>query len=128
MENNLSLAVVGSRSFDDYKLFTTALTDFLKRNQMFTSLISGGAIGTDKMAEKYAREFALPIKIITPEWEEYGKKAGYIRNRKIWECADAGVAFWDGQSKGTAHSFQIAKTMKKQLFVFNTRNQHWNII
>jgi hypothetical protein len=30
-----------------------------------------------------------------------------------------GIAFWDGQSRGTQHSFQLAGQMKKPLVVYD---------
>jgi len=46
--------------------------------------------------------------IIKPEWNKYGKSAGYKRNSLIINEADKVVAFWKGESKGTKHSIDLA--------------------
>ena len=43
------------------------------------------------------------------DWDLEGKSAGFKRNVKMAEYADALVAFWDGESKGTKHMIEIAK-------------------
>ena len=40
-----------------------------------------------------------------------------VRNKKIWEEADEGIAFWDGKSRGTKHSFKLAEKAGKDLRV-----------
>ena len=37
----------------------------------------------------------------------------------IWNNSDMGIAFWDGTSTGTAHSFDITKKQSKILKVIN---------
>ena len=43
------------------------------------------------------------------DWDLDGKSAGFKRNVKMAEYADALVAFWDGESKGTKHMIETAK-------------------
>lgn len=114
----MRLAVIGSRNFEDY---TTAkvILDELQKDIGFDRIVSGGANGADSLAEKYAWENDIELAIFVPEWDKHGKGAGFIRNVEIWDNADYGVAFWDGRSAGTAHSFKIAAKQKKRLFVFN---------
>lgn len=54
------------------------------------------------------------------DWNNDGKSAGYKRNIRMHEYIskkdDRGViAFWDGQSKGTQHSFELAKKYKNPI-------------
>lgn len=49
-------------------------------------------------------------------WDKYGKRAGYIRNEKMFnyitKFPDFGcVAFWDGNSPGTLQDINLAKKM-----------------
>ncbi len=113
----MRLAVVGSRNFTDYNTAKVIL-DELQKDIGFTSIVSGGANGADSLAEKYAWKHDIDLAIFIPDWS-IGKQAGFIRNIEIWDNADYGVAFWDGKSKGTAHSFKLAKKQKKRLFVFD---------
>jgi len=105
--------IVGSRSYTDYASFK-AKCDTLLADKADIEIVSGGASGTDAMAERYAHELGYSLQIFPAEWSRYGKRAGYVRNREmhayISTFAERGViAFWDGTSKGTAQSFALAK-------------------
>ena len=49
-----------------------------------SEVISGGAVGSDSLAEKIAAELNVKLTIIKPEWRRFGKSAGIIRNKKIF--------------------------------------------
>lgn len=104
----MKLAIVGSRGFDNYELMSESLEIYVG---MATLVISGGAQGADSLGAKWGRENNLPIQIFLPDWEKHGKSAGYKRNIDIVKNADVVVAFWDGESKGTKHSMDIAEEM-----------------
>lgn len=76
-------------------------------------MISGGASGVDTAAADAARARGLDVIVFQPMWGVYGKSAGYKRNIQIVEASDRVVAFWDGTSKGTQHSINIAKEKNK---------------
>lgn len=110
------LLVCGSRSFDNYNLMRDKL-DYYLQNKRNIVIVSGDAKGADSLAKKYAKEKGYEIKIFMARWDKYGKRAGYIRNEKMFnyikrfpECGC--VAFWDGKSRGTMHDINIAKTIK----------------
>lgn len=105
--------IIGSRSFNDYELLKNKC-DYLLQNKSGVVIVSGGASGADALAKQYAKERGYFYKEFSADWNLYGKRAGYIRNRQMHEYLskqeDRGViAFWDGQSKGTTHSFELAK-------------------
>lgn len=113
----MNLGVVGSRGFNDYDLMKKEL-DKINKISKIGLIISGGANGADKLAEKYAVENGIKTIIFLPEWDKYpGKSAGPIRNRKIVENSDMVIAFWDGISKGTLSSINIAKELDTKLEV-----------
>jgi len=101
----MNIGVVGTRTFTDYDLLKTEL-DKIKNIDL---IVSGGAKGADKLAELYAMEHDISIKIFNAEWGKYGRSAGPIRNRKIIESSDYVIAFWDGKSRGTLSSINLAK-------------------
>jgi hypothetical protein len=85
-------------------------------------LVSGGAKGADTLGERYAKEHNIETKIFLPDWEKYGKKAGFLRNTDIINEAELIIAFWDGQSKGTKDSIDKAfKSEKKLLIITKTK-------
>lgn len=108
----MKVAVVGSRSFNDYNHLSWVLNQF-----KISEIISGGAIGADTLAQRYADEHLIKTVIHKPQWHIFGKSAGYKRNVLIIEKADMVVAFWDGKSKGTKHSISIAQKMNKELVI-----------
>lgn len=117
------IAVVGSRNFSNYGYFKAIMKKFLS-NFHEPILVSGGASsGADMFAEKYAKEEGIEILIFPADWDKHGKAAGFIRNKDIWDSSDRGIAFWDGESKGTAHSFDIAKKQKKKLYIVEYNNK-----
>ena len=105
----MKIAVIGSRDFTNYQLLKKHLNNY----QSIDTIISGGAKGADKLAEKYAEEFNITMEIHPPDWKTYGKSAGPIRNKIIVENGDLVLVFWDGKSKGTEHSIKYAKTIGK---------------
>lgn len=82
-------------------------------------LISGGANGADRFAEKWALDNKVPIEVIKPDWKKYGRAAGIIRNKQIIEASDYCYAFWDGKSKGTLFSINYCKKISKQVKIIN---------
>lgn len=107
-----NIAVVGSRSFDDYELLANKLRQCLP-----FVLVSGAASGADNLSEKFADEHNLRKIIFPAEWDKYGKRAGFIRNKMIVENADLVIAFWDGVSKGTKNTINLAKKNDVPVYV-----------
>ena len=108
------IAVVGGRQFSDYVTLSHVLIPLLP----FT-LISGGARGADLLSERFADEYQLEKIIYKPNWDKYGRAAGFIRNSQIISDAEVLVAFWDGTSKGTKDS--IDRANKKNIPVITVK-------
>lgn len=109
---DVSLAVVGSRNFSNYNLLKSELD-----NLRISKIISGGARGADSLAEVYARKNKIELKVFPADWNRHGRRAGYLRNKEIVEECTHLIAFWDGKSRGTAHSIKSAKERGKLLKV-----------
>ena|SRR3990167_4684811 len=111
----MKVIVAGSRSICNYS-FVSASID--SSGFLISEIISGVAKGVDLLGEKYAREHNIPIKQFYPDWNKYGKSAGFIRNKQMVDYADAVICIWDGVSKGTKHTIDLAKKYNKKLRVF----------
>ncbi len=98
----MKVAVVGSRS-----ILNAEIDRFIPPDA--TLIISGGAVGIDSIAEKYADRKGIEKMIIYPDYELYGKSAPLIRDKLIVDNADMVVAVWDGVSKGTEFTISYAK-------------------
>ena len=117
MKNNIAkIIVAGSRNFNNYNLLETKLDKILNNLSEINDIeiVSGGAIGADTLAEKYAKNNNYKLSIFPANWIQYGKKAGYLRNKQMADYVGKDgylVAFWDGRSRGTKMMIDIAKDM-----------------
>jgi len=110
----MKIGVVGSRTFDDYKLLTDTLESLVDDIEV---IVSGGANGADKLAAKYAQNKDIDLIEFLPQWQLHGRSAGIIRNRSIVQESDMVLAFWDGLSKGTANTISRARKAGKAVRV-----------
>ena len=104
----MKLLIVGSRTIMDFDLVghVPAETELI---------ISGGAKGMDTVAERYADAHGIEKLIIRPEYEKYGRAAPIKRNEIMVDMADAVLAVWDGESKGTKYTLGYARRMGKSI-------------
>jgi hypothetical protein len=101
----MRIAIVGSRDFARLD----AVVNYVNNLPVSTVIISGGAIGVDRTAETAARDRGMEVKTYLPDWDSYGKSAGFIRNQLIVDDCDVVVAFWNGKSRGTADTLKRAQ-------------------
>ncbi len=115
------LIVCGGKDFRDYEFLSEKLDDLISRYE-YVELVSGHAKGADTLAEIYANNNMIPIKVFPASWELYGKAAGPIRNREMLtyarEAYPAVAAFWDGKSRGTGNMLKQAKAAGVECHVF----------
>lgn len=108
----MKLAIIGSRDFNNF--------DLLESNVVKTTpslIISGGAKGADSLAEQYADKYQVEMLVFKPDWKQFGRGAGIVRNRQIVDAADHIMAFWDGKSKGTKSSIDYARITGKTVSI-----------
>ena len=132
----IKLAIVGSRTFTDEKLFNELMAHCDEKYiGGLLEVISGGAKGVDSLAVKWANEHNLPTKVFNAEWDnleavpcavrtnkqgyKYNALAGHNRNAKIIQACNCILAIWDGESKGTLDSIKKAKELGKLGTVYN---------
>lgn len=109
------IGIIGSRRRDEYR-------DYKKIKDIFESvynkededwIISGGCLkGGDKFAEKIAKKYGIPILIFYPNWNKYGKGAGFVRNTLIAEVSDILIACVAEDRKGGTED-TIKKFLKR---------------
>ena len=108
------VAIVGSQNYPSMM----KVVEFVERLPLNITVVSGGAFGVDTLAVQTAKRMRINTKEHLAEWNKYGKRAGYRRNRFIIIDADVVVAFWDGVSKGTKNSIKLTKDHNKALYVY----------
>lgn len=107
-----NLAIIGSRSFNDWLLCLTIADEIVSEYPTIDTIVSGGAKGADKLGHKFSRYKRFKYKEFLPNWDKYGKSAGMIRNRTIIDNSDYALIFWDGLSKGTKNSIDLVINKK----------------
>lgn len=120
----MKIAVVGSRNFCDMQLVRYMVEEYFLPSSgqaPYNVLVSGSARGVDSCAEETAKSIGAEVEIYIPEWDRLGKSAGFIRNRQIIDAADMVLAFWDGESKGTKNSIDLAVAAKKPINIYIRR-------
>lgn len=96
----------------------TALTSILT-GLMDRALINGETLkvihgacpkGADAIAAKWAQSNSIDVAAYPADWDQYGKRAGFIRNKRMIVEGKplVVVAAWDGESKGTKHTIDLA--------------------
>lgn len=135
----IRIIVAGSRDFCNYDVMNDILTKYLETtnkelepnlDQVEIEFVSGTARGADTYGEQFAQKMGYPIKRFPADWNTYGKKAGYVRNNEMAQYSitdeSHGVlfAFWDGQSKGTKHMINLAKSNGVEVRVILGKRDH----
>lgn len=112
----MNLLIAGSRKYRDRNLVVAWLKqNFFKDEDV---LINGNCReGVDAWALSEAQGYGWQIRLFDPDWCNYGKRAGPMRNEEMVKVADKVICFWDGQSKGTYSTIQFALKYKKDLEV-----------
>ncbi len=132
----MRIIIAGGRDFSNYKLLEKECNRILselahdghfslwvEESMDGLLIISGNANGADKLGERFAREYNLPVKRFPANWDLHGKSAGYRRNEQmaVYAKEDNGVliACWDGKSRGTKHMIDLANKHGLRVFVVN---------
>ncbi|MGA1523262.1 MAG: SLOG family protein [Planctomycetota bacterium] len=113
----MRFAVVGSRRYPFLHRVRAAVRG-IAAGYPDAVIVSGGARGVDRVAEQQAEACGLGIDIIRPDWGTHGKRAGILRNAEIVRRADRVIAFWDGVSRGTKSTSDMARKAGKPTTVF----------
>ena len=110
----MKVIIAGGRDLTDYDVCLEGV-----KNAGFdiTEVVSGHARGADSLGERFAQEAGLPLKLFPAEWDKHGRAAGPIRNNQMAAYADALIALWDGDSKGTRHMIQQAQKLGLKVHV-----------
>ncbi|HXH87246.1 MAG TPA: SLOG family protein [Gaiellaceae bacterium] len=106
----MKVLVCGSRRFADPFRVSLAIDARMRALPKRAAVIHGAAQGADRIAAEAAHRCGHTVKSFPADWKTYGKRAGFVRNREMLDQhPDLVIAFWDGQSRGTAHTINTAK-------------------
>ena len=113
------LIVAGGRDYTKYDRVYSAIMELAEGElaDKAVSIVSGMAKGADKLGYIFALSNNVKVYEFPANWNQFGKSAGFIRNTAMANFSDGLLAFWDGQSKGTAHMISTMKAQKKPVFI-----------
>jgi len=114
--DTFKVIVAGGRDFSDFLLLERKL-DHLLQNKTNIEIVSGGAMGADRLGERYAKERGYKLEIMKANWDDYGRSAGPRRNEDMARYAEACVCFWDGVSSGTKNMIVTARRHQLKLAI-----------
>lgn len=101
----MKVIIAGSRTITS----RVPVDEAIKRSGFeITEVISGCASGVDRLGEGWAADHDTPIKRFPADWNQHGKRAGYLRNAEMARYADGLIAIWDGKSHGTSSMIDLA--------------------
>ncbi len=104
----MRVIIAGSRTITNLATVEAAIKASGWRGSI-AEVVSGGARGVDTLAEAWAAERGIAITRFPADWRTHGRAAGPMRNREMAEYADALIAVWDGESRGTANMIEEAR-------------------
>lgn len=97
--------VSGSREFENRPLMFSVLSGLLCEHPSL-SVIHGGAAGADSLAGSVCADLGIPVRVFSPDWSRFGRRAGLVRNQQMIDSGvDLCVAFFVTGSpcSGTCH-------------------------
>jgi hypothetical protein len=119
-EHRMKVIIAGSRGITDNRILEDAINHFLRTTRI-TEVVSGTARGVDQMGERWAKRLNVPVTQFPAQWDKHGKSAGYRRNVEMAQYADALIAVWDGESKGTKHMIDIAHEHQLEVLIWRKK-------
>jgi hypothetical protein len=114
------LIVAGSREFSDYAFLKQKLKHLLQNVNEEIEIVSGTANGADKLGERFANEHGYKIARFPADWNQFGLRAGHLRNEDMAKYGNACVVFWVNKSKGTKSMIDFAKKYNLKLRIYES--------
>lgn len=105
--------IAGGRYFNNYAMLCLYCDKMLseKAKTHEIEIVSGCCEGADLLGIRYAQERGYNCLRMPADWMNEGKAAGPKRNKRMAEQSQALIAFWNGESRGTANMIQTARDM-----------------
>lgn len=106
----MKVVIFGSRykdlEYERARLLQTRIWNRTKRLPRGSFVITGGAPGVDKWAERARKLQGFDGEVVYAEWRDkygaYNPRAGFERNSKMLAMEPVlAIGYWDGESNGT---------------------------
>ena len=110
------VCIAGSRNWNNYEELKEMM-EVVREEVNITTIVSGTALGGDKLGERWAKENNIPVEQYPANWVLHGKSAGYKRNEIMADIADVLVIGIKNKSKGSTHMYNIMDKMGKPIYL-----------
>lgn len=111
----MRLIIAGSRTAT--RADVLAAIEASNAGEGIAEVVCGDAPGADTEGALWADAKGIPVRHFPADWKRWGKAAGPMRNEEMAQNADALLAIWDGQSKGTAHMIHMARQHGLRIYI-----------
>ena len=113
----MKIVIAGSRTITNINILLKVIELSGYKITKDDEIVSGGARGVDTLAEIYAKNKGVSIKIFKPDWDKYGKSAGVIRNYEMAKYCDVGIVIHNG-SNGSMNMIKNLIKFNKKFFEY----------
>lgn len=110
----MKLIICGGRNYV-FDSKDEAWLDMIRVTESVSLVIEGGASGADFCGRQWAKVRGIPVHTEAADWNQFGKRAGPIRNRKMAQLAE-GCAIFPG-GKGTADMERAAREASLEIYI-----------
>lgn len=121
----MKIIIAGGRDFNSYPVAEQVLNQY---KSQIDEVVCGDAKGADTIGAHWASYNNIMIKHFPAKWNQYGKRAGYLRNEEMGNYADALIAFWDGSSRGTRNMIDIMRNLHKPCAIFDYKGVQYETL
>ena len=108
------IIIAGSRHFTDYSFLVRKVEEL---NLNITQVLCGECYGADLLGKEWAMSKGIPVESYPADWDKYGKKAGYLRNKEMSVHGDELIAFYREGSKGTEIMIDLMQRANKPVHI-----------
>lgn len=116
MKNLFRVLVCGGRAYSNYDVVRYNIGLLVQAHGGNLIICEGGANGADTLARKVADEIGVNCITYWANWRKYGKSAGPIRNRLMFEHFQPHLVMAFPGGRGTANMCSIAETANTKVF------------
>ena len=92
-DRGFHVGIVGARAMTDYGVFKPIIDAWIAAHGRPDVIVSGGAVGADSLAERYAEEHDIAMIMHLPKFFLPSPERYYSRNRDIVHDSDHIIAF-----------------------------------
>jgi hypothetical protein len=96
----MRVLVCGGRNYSNY-LFLSSVLNTLHNDKRINYIIHGAASGADSLADQWAAEHHIPVRVFPADWGKHGRAAGPIRNKQMLDEGKPDVVIAFPGNKGT---------------------------